>query len=107
MAENALRAALTHIGFNVQAARQITDTQDLNTLKEVKLLKDDEITNLCKVLRCPGGLIQDPNPIDPANVGMINNPGVIVPMQAQTNCNLPVSTCATRTASRAQQQLLR
>jgi hypothetical protein len=60
----------------------------LNTLEEIKLLKDEDVQDLCKVLRRPGGMIADPNPVDPFNIGMIINPGIVVPMRAQTNLQL-------------------
>jgi hypothetical protein len=88
MAENALCTALAKIGFSANAARQITDVQDLNSLEEIKLLQDVEVTDLCKALRRPGGMIPDPHPADPYNVGMVINPGVVVPMRAQTNLQL-------------------
>lgn len=88
MAENALRASLTRIGFSAAAARQITEVQNLNELEEIKLLQDDDVSNLCKALRRPGGMIPNPHPEDPNEVNMIINPGVVVPMRAQTNLQL-------------------
>jgi hypothetical protein len=103
MAEKALRTALTQIGFSANAARQITNAQNLNYLEEIKLLCHEKVTDLCKELRCPGGMIQDPHPIDPQNVGMIINPVDVMPMQAQMNlqltyCFLRHQDCVSRPA---------
>ena len=46
----ALRTALVRLGFSIQAAAFITDDQGLNALSEFRLLKDDEVENLCKVV---------------------------------------------------------
>jgi hypothetical protein len=54
----AIRTALTWLGFSNQAATFITDAQELNDLDEYALLTDDEVENLCKVIRKPGGTIE-------------------------------------------------
>ena len=41
----AIRTALVRIGF-LDAAQAITDEQGTNSLEEIRLLSDDEITNL-------------------------------------------------------------
>ena len=61
----ALCAALTCLGFSAKAARFITYNQGLDTLDELKVLTNDEIESLCKVVRRPGGTVPNPNNGDP------------------------------------------
>ena len=61
----ALHAALTRLGFSAKAARFITDNQGLDTLDELKVLTNDEIESLCKVVWRPGGTVLNPNTGDP------------------------------------------
>ncbi len=52
MANNAAtRQALIHIGFRQAAAQAILDEQGIdNNLDEITLLKDEEVTALCKIV---------------------------------------------------------
>ncbi len=88
-AVNALHTMYSRMGFNVAMASNITDNQDVNSLEELEILRDDEITNLCKALRRPRGLIPNPNPNvaegQPAN---IPNPGNQANLRAETNLKL-------------------
>jgi hypothetical protein len=86
-AVNALHTMYSRMGFNVAMASNITDNQDVNSLEELEILRDDEITNLCKALRRPGGLIPNPNVAEgqPAN---IRNPGNQANLRAETNLKL-------------------
>ena len=65
----------------------IIDDQDINSLDELKILRDDEISNLCKVLRWPGGLINSPNAATGQPV-MILNPSNQANLQAEMNLTL-------------------
>ena len=56
-AQAAMRTMYARIGFTAAAAQVIVDEQGLDSLDEVKLLTDDEIESLCKVIRRPGGSI--------------------------------------------------
>ena len=69
------------IGFSLTASQVIVDEQGLDSLEEIKLLTDDEIENLCKVVRRPGGTIPGANPGDPP----VNNPGTPVPLRAENH----------------------
>jgi hypothetical protein len=60
---NALRTALTHLGFSVDGAVAITEDQGLDSLNEIKLLSDVEVADLCKALRCPRGQIENRMPL--------------------------------------------
>ena len=61
----ALRAALMRLGFSAKAAGFITDDQGMDTLYELKVLTNDEIESLCKVVWRPGGTVLNPNTGDP------------------------------------------
>lgn len=50
-----MRAAMTRIGFTEAAAQALVEEQGIDSLEEVKLLTDDEIESLCRVIRRPGG----------------------------------------------------
>ena len=56
----AMRAAIVRIGFSDQAAKALLEEQGIATLVEIRLLSDDEIESLCKVIRRPGGTIAQP-----------------------------------------------
>jgi hypothetical protein len=85
----ALRAALIHIGFSANAATQITTVQVINSLMEVKLLRDDDLRALCKVIRRPAGLIPNPNANNVAGqLALMPNPGLVVPLPAKLKLQL-------------------
>ena len=71
-----MRAAMVRIGFSEQAAQALVEEQGIATLEEIRLLSDDEIESLCKVIRLPGGTIAQPAAGDGAAVAQIPNPGV-------------------------------
>ena len=60
-----LRAALTRLGFSAKVGGFITKDQELDTLDDLKVLNNDEIKSLCKVVRRPGGTVPNPNAGDP------------------------------------------
>ena len=61
MASVAMRSALVRLGCSNEAATAIVDDQGIDDLDELRVLKDDEIGNLCKVVRRPGGTMNDGN----------------------------------------------
>ena len=81
---NAMRTMFVRIGFTNVAAQVIVDEQGMDTLDEIQLLTDDEIENLCKVIRRPGGMVPGPNPNDP----LINNPWTPVNLRAENHLKL-------------------
>lgn len=83
-AVNAMRTMFNRIGFTVAASQVIVDEQGMDSLDEIRLLTDDEIENLCKVIRRPGGTIPGPNPGDPP----VNNPGTPVNLCAENHLKL-------------------
>ena len=78
----ALRADLTRLDFSAKAAGFITDVQGLDTLDELKVLINDEIESLCKVVRRPGGTVPNPNDGYPGQPATLSNPGEQVPLRA-------------------------
>jgi len=54
-----IREALQRIGFSEEASEYITDNQGLDEVEEFRILSDDEVENLCKNTRRPGGIICD------------------------------------------------
>ena len=74
----AMRAAFTRIGFSVPAAVFITDQQGLTTVSQLVDLRDEAVSNLCKAVRRPGGVV--------AGGGV--NPGQPVSILAEENLKL-------------------
>lgn len=79
----AMRAMFERMGFTNTAAILLTDEQGIDTLLEVRNLKDANIENLCKVLRRPGGQNTSGNP----------DPGVKVSIRAEENLKLASYYC--------------
>lgn len=84
----ALRTLLTRLQFTNEAAASIVNEQMMRDLAQFALLTDDEVTNLCKVTRRPGGLLPNPNANAPGQPPMITNPGVSVSLVAENNLKL-------------------
>lgn len=78
----AIRTALVRIGFLDAAAQAIVEEQGIDSLDEIRLLTDAEISNLGQLLRRPGGTV--PGADGPA----IPNPGIQVNARAETNMKL-------------------
>jgi len=81
---NAIRTVFTRLGFSVPAAQSIVDDQQINSLDEIRILRDSEVENLCKVIRCPGGTLPAADPDAPA----VPNPGINVSLRAENNLKL-------------------
>jgi hypothetical protein len=53
-----------HMGYSQFAVTAIVDEQGIDSLDKLCILKDKEITNLCKVIHHPSGRqIANPNPL--------------------------------------------
>ncbi|KAI2500398.1 hypothetical protein MHU86_14069 [Fragilaria crotonensis] len=78
-----MRGVMTRIGFSEAAAQALVEEQGIDSLEEVKLLSDDEIQSLCKVIRRPGGTIPGA-----AGAAPVNNPGVQVNQRAEGHLKL-------------------
>ena len=70
-----LCAALTRLGFSAKLDGFITNYQGLDTLDELKVLTNDEIESLCKVVWRPGGTVPNPNYGDPGQPATLSIPG--------------------------------
>ena len=84
----ALCAALTRLGFSANSDGFITDGHGLDTLDELKVLTNDEIESLCKVVWRPGGTVPNTNAGDPGQPATLSNPGEQVPLRAELKLKL-------------------
>ena len=93
----ALRAALVRMGTTAEVAIEITATQGIDTIEELRILTDDVVETLCRAPRCPGGLM--PNPAFNAAGGVaaalaagipvqITNTGHVISARAENNIKL-------------------
>ena len=46
----ALRAALVRLGTTAEVANEITATQGIDTIEELRILTDDEVETLCRAI---------------------------------------------------------
>ena len=46
----ALRAAYTRLGFSVNAINRLVTNEGIDSLEELKLLKDQDVKNLCTII---------------------------------------------------------
>ncbi len=90
-----MRGVMTRIGFSEAAAQALVEEQGMDSLEEVKLLSDDEIQSLCKVIRRPGGTIPGA-----AGAAPVNNPGVQVNQRAEGHLTPDISVLSGRTQSK-------
>jgi hypothetical protein len=84
----ALRTALARVGFTAPVAINITDVENIDSLEELKLLSSDDVETLCKTLRSPGGLVNNPNAGIAGQPPQIRNPGRHVSARAEKNMKL-------------------
>ena len=84
----ALSTALTRLGFSAKAYGFITEDQGLDKLDELKVLTNDEIESLCKVVWRPGGTVPNPNTGGPGQPATLSNPGEQVLLRAELNLKL-------------------
>jgi hypothetical protein len=79
---------MVRIGFTVEAAQALVEEQGMDSLDEIKLLTDDEIESLCKVIRRPGGMIPAPPGGPAGGAANIPSPGVSVNLRAEGHLKL-------------------
>ena len=79
-----IRQLLVRLGFSLNAAHSLTTDQGLSSLEELRLLTDGEVINLCKALRKPGGMAENPD----APPAQVPNQGFMVSMRAENNLKL-------------------
>ena len=75
-------------GFSDKASGFITDDQGLYTLDGLKVLTNNEIKSLCKVVRRPGRTVPKPNARDPGQPATMSNTGEQVLLRAELNLKL-------------------
>jgi hypothetical protein len=79
-AVNAMCTMFVRIRYTNAATQVIVIEQGtMDTLDKIQFLTDDEIENLRKAIRQPGGTAPGPNPGDPP----IENPGTPVNLQSE------------------------
>ena len=59
-ANQQLRIMYDRIGFNNGANNNIVDVQGIDSVRELGYLFNDDVTNLCKTIRRPGGHLPNP-----------------------------------------------
>jgi hypothetical protein len=80
-----MRQLFQRMGYSQVAVTVIVGKQGINSLDELHILKDEEITNLCKVICHPGGQIANPYLLQQ---GSIPNPGIRVSLCTESNTKL-------------------
>jgi len=81
-----MRQALVRLGFSNEAASDVTNIQGIDNAGELVILSDEEIENLCRIIRKPGGQIEIAG--DGNDVEQVPNPGNAVPLRAENNLKL-------------------
>ena len=92
----AMRTAFGHLGFSAAAVAAIVNEQAIDSVKELRLLSDKEVENLCKVVRHPGGTIPNPNAGQAGAPGTLPNPGIPIALRAEHNMKLAAYWCRFR-----------
>ena len=94
MAEaTALGTALTRLGFSPDAADAIIDGQGVDTVDAFLHLEDEQVESLCKVVRRPGGSVDNPAAEPPEPLGAH-------PSQAERNAHADATAAALRQPAR-------
>ena len=84
----AIRTALLRLGFTNDASIFLTEEQGMDMLNVWLMLSDDRVRELCKVVRCPGGTIDNPDAGDEGQADVIPNPGLKVSVIAEDNLKM-------------------
>jgi hypothetical protein len=80
----AIRSLYTRMGFSVAAAQSMVDEQGLTSLDDIKVLTDQRVEALCKVICRPGGREANVAPGDPGAANL----GIQVSLKAENNLML-------------------
>jgi hypothetical protein len=72
--------ALVRIGFTQEAAANIFEDQGISTVSDLEALTDKEASDLCRVVRKPGGV----SATDPTKA----NYGHVISLKAETNMKM-------------------
>ena len=84
----AIRATMVRIRFTANAVNVMTEDPGMDLLAEFALLTDDEVINLCKVFRQPGGTVPNPAAGAEGQPDVIRNEGLTVSLRAENNLKL-------------------
>jgi len=84
----ALRTAYVRLGFSNEAVESLVTREAIDSLAELTRLKDQDVSDLCSVIRKPGGMIPNPDAGNAGQPATIRNPGVNVPLKAETRLKL-------------------
>ena len=86
MAANQLRAMYLRIGYTNGADDNIVDVQGIDSVRELGYLNDEDVINLCKTIRRPGGHLPNPAYVARGNMAAaIPYTGIMVSQRAETN----------------------
>ena len=88
-----MRAIFGRLGFMGEGPQTLTIDQGIYQIDELKDLEDDEVENLLKLLRRPGGTIPNPNENDLGQATHITAPCISVSMRANTHLKLSLYYC--------------
>ena len=86
----ALRQMLVRLGCTNPAAQYITDVGrgGMDTIEAFENLTDEQVEDLVKSVRRPGGTIPNPNANVAGQPPEITNPGIPISLKAQVNIQL-------------------
>jgi hypothetical protein len=91
MAANQLRQMYARMGFANAADNNIVDTQGIDSVRELGYLNDEDVTNLCKTTRRPGGHLPNAAFVAgqlPAMAATIPYTGIMISQRAETSMQL-------------------
>ena len=77
--------AFMRLGLLVRAGSSAANNQGINTIEELRRLKDNDVDELCKAMRRPGGYVANPNAGQAGQPLVMANPGHAVNLQTQNN----------------------
>ena len=107
MAAVQLRAMYARIGFTNGANDNIVDVQGIDSVRELGYLNDDDVINLCKTIRRPGGHL--PNPafvLEETSCLRFRTPESWSPNVQRPTCSWPHTPSGTTTGSVGQRPSL-
>ena len=67
--------AFMRLGLSVGAGNSAANDQGIDTIEELRRLKDSDVDELCKAMRRPGGYVANPNAGQAGQPPVIANPG--------------------------------
>lgn len=76
------------LGCSAEAAQAIVNEQGIDSLTELKALKDEDVVALCRVIRRPGGTIPNPSADQPDQPATIPATGYSISIRAEQNIKL-------------------